>query len=153
MDVLSWHGGEAPGKQVVAARQNLPLIVHDGRPNPLLADNSRWGTTLGNAIRVWRSGAGVDRHGNLIYLAAPDQTAASLADALIRAGAVRAVELDINAEWPSLVTYGPGGVGNATKVVPNTQQPTNRYLVPDDRDFFAVYRRTTAAALRHVPFH
>ena len=55
----------------------------------------------------------------------------------MHAGAVRAVELDINAEWPSLVTYGRGGVGNATKVVPNYQQSTNRYLVPDDRDFFA----------------
>ena len=28
-----------------------------------------------------------------------------------------------------------------TKVVPNVQQPATRYLVPDDRDFFAVYRR------------
>jgi len=25
--------------------------------------------------------------------------------------------------------------------VPNYQQPATRYLVPDDRDFFAVYRR------------
>jgi hypothetical protein len=60
--------------------------------------------------------------------------------------------LDINAEWPSLVTSGRGGVGNATKVVPNYQQSTNRYLVPDDRDFFAIYRKTTQAALRSVPF-
>ena len=28
-----------------------------------------------------------------------------------------------------------------SKVVPNYQQPATRYLVPDDRDFFAVYRR------------
>ena len=26
-------------------------------------------------------------------------------------------------------------------VVPNYQQAPTRYLVPDDRDFFAVYRR------------
>jgi hypothetical protein len=43
-------------------------------------------------------------------------------------------------------------VGNATKVVPNTQQSAGRYLVPDDRDFFAIYRRTGGAALRSVPF-
>jgi hypothetical protein len=152
VDILSWRGGPTPGPNVVVARQNLPLIVERGHPNPLLANNSLWGTTLGNAIRVWRSGVGIDRRGNLLYLAAKDQTAASLADALIHAGAVRGMELDINAEWPSLITYGSGGVGNATKVVPNVQQPTNRYLVPDDRDFFAIYRRTTAAALRHVPF-
>ncbi len=152
VDVFSWHGGVVPGRNAVLARQNLPLIVDRGRPNPLLTDNSLWGSTLGNAVRVWRSGAGVDRHGNLIYLAAEDQTAASLAAGLMHAGAVRAVELDINAEWPSLVTYGRGGVGNATKVVPNYQQPTDRYLVPDDRDFFAIYRKTTAQALRSVPF-
>ena len=28
-----------------------------------------------------------------------------------------------------------------SKVVPNVQQSATRYLVPDDRDFFAVYRR------------
>ena len=151
VDVFTWHGGALPGPNAVLARQNLPLIVDHGHPNPLLADNSLWGSTLGNAVRVWRSGVGIDRHGNVIYLAAQDQTAASLAAALMHAGAVRAIELDINAEWPSLVTYGRGGVGNATKVVPNYQQSTTRYLVPDDRDFFAIYRKTTQGALRSVP--
>ena len=152
VDVISWRGATTPPSNVVAARQNLPLIVVHGRPSPLLSDGSRWGSTLGNAVRVWRSAVGVDLHDNLIYAAANDQTAASLADILIHAGAVRAIELDINAEWPSLITYGHGGTGNATKVVPNTQQSTDRYLVPDDRDFFAVYRRTTRAALARVPF-
>jgi hypothetical protein len=152
VDVTTWHGGPNPPRKVVLAQQNLPLIVDHGRPNPLLSDNSLWGSTLGNAIRVWRSGAGVDRHGNLIYAAANYQTAASLASLLIRAGAVRAIELDINPEWPSLITYGKGGTGSAKKLVPNGMQPTSRYLHPDDRDFFAVYRRTTTAALARVPF-
>jgi hypothetical protein len=103
-------------------------------------------------VRVWRSGVGVDRYGNLIYAAANDQTAASLADILIHAGVIRAIELDINAEWPSLITYGRGGVGYATKVVPNNQQTISRYLVPDDRDFFAIYRNIGKAALQRVPF-
>jgi len=152
VDVVSWRGGASPPANVVLARQNLPLIVSAGRPNPLLGDGSLWGSTLGNAVRVWRSGLGVDRRGNLIYVAASDQTAATLADILIHVGAVRAIEMDINAEWPSLITYGRGGVGNASKIVPNTQQSTGRYLSADDRDFFAVYRRTTPAALRSVPF-
>jgi hypothetical protein len=151
VDIVSWRGGSKPPHDVVLATQNLPLIVSGRHPNPLLADGSRWGSTLGNAVRVWRSSLGVDGRGNLIYAAANDQTAASIADVMIHAGAVRAIELDINAEWPSLITYGRGGVGNATKIVPNTQQHAYRYLVPDDRDFFAVYRRTTVAALRRVP--
>ncbi len=152
VDVVSWTGGAIPPRDVVLAQQNLPLIVAHRRPNRLLGDGSLWGSTLGNAVRVWRSGIGVDQRGNLIYAAASDQTAATLADILIHAGAVRAMELDINAEWPSLITYGRGGVGHATKVVPNTQQSVDRYLVPDDRDFFAIYRRTSRAALRSVPF-
>jgi len=35
--------------------------------------------------------------------------------------------------------------------VPNSQQPATRYLVPDDRDFLAVYERVAGAGLA-VPF-
>jgi hypothetical protein len=152
VDVVSWAGAAKPRSNIVLAQQNLPLIVDHRTPNPLISDGSRWGSTLGNAVRVWRSGVGIDARGNLIYAAANDQTAASLAGILIHAGAVRAMELDINAEWPSLITYGRGGVGNATKVVPNYQQTAHRYLVPDDRDFFAIYRRIGTAALKSVHF-
>ena len=146
VDVINWTQGPTPGPDIVLARQNLPLIVENGRPNPLLADPSLWGSTLGNAIRVWRSGVGIDRHGNLVYAAANDQTASTLAAILIHAGAVRAIQLDINAEWPSLIAYGQHGVKSPAKIVPNTQQSPNRYLSPDDRDFFAVYR-----AIRNLP--
>ena len=55
---------------------------------------------------MWRSGVGVDAHGNLIYAAADIQTAESLAQILQRAGAVRAMELDINYEWTTFNFYG-----------------------------------------------
>ena len=83
------------------ARQNLPLIVDQGRVNPNLSDGPEWGATLGNAILVWRSGIGVDAHGNLIYAAANDQTVAGSRALMIHAGAVRAMELDINSYWVS----------------------------------------------------
>jgi hypothetical protein len=151
VDVVAWRGGASPGPGVVLARQNLPLIVDGGRPNPSLSDGPAWGATLGNAIRVWRSGLGIDRHGNLVYAAADYQTVGSLAAILIHAGAVRALELDINAEWPSFITYAHGGGRDPNKLVPNTQQPATRYLVPDDRDFFALYRRVPTGA-GAVPF-
>jgi hypothetical protein len=140
VDVVNWLGGATPGPNVVLARQNLPLIVVGGHPSPLLNQGKNWGNTLGNAVRVWRSGVGVDRRGNLIYAAADLQTVNTLASILIRAGAVRAIQLDINPEWPSFITYGRTGIRDPVKLVPNDQQPTSRYLVPDDRDFFAVYR-------------
>jgi hypothetical protein len=90
---------------------------------------------------VWRTGAGIDRRGNLIYAAADYQTVTTLAQILKRAGAVRAMELDINPEWPTLNTYRHRHGLLPTMVVPNYQQPATRYLHPDDRDFFAIYRR------------
>ena len=101
-------------------------------------------------MRVWRTGAGIDRHGNLIYAAADFQTVTTLAQILQRAGAVRAMQLDINPEWPTLITYAHHGGLDPVKVVPNYQQPATRYLVPDDRDFFAVYRRLPGPV--SVPF-
>jgi hypothetical protein len=150
VDVKTWHGGPVAGPQVAFARQSLPLIIDHGRLNPALNDSSQWGFTLGNAVRVWRTGAGIDRHGNLIYAAADYQTVVSLARILQRAGAVRAMQLDINPEWPTLITYSHRGGLDPVRVVPNYQQPATRYLVPDDRDFFAVYRRLPGPVT--VPF-
>jgi phosphodiester glycosidase len=150
VDVKTWSGGPVAGSQFAFARQSLPLIVDNGRLNPALNDSSQWGFTLGNAVRVWRTAAGVDRRGNLIYAAADYQTVVTLAKIMQRAGAVRAMQLDINPEWPTLITYTHRGGLNPTKVVPNYQQPATRYLVPDDRDFFAVYRRTPGPVT--VPF-
>jgi hypothetical protein len=150
VDVKSWSGGPVAGGQIAFARQSLPLIVNHGRLNPALNDSTQWGYTLGNAVRVWRTGAGIDRHGNLIYAAADYQTVTSLAKILQRAGAVRAMQLDINPEWPTLNVYSHTGGLGSTMVVPNYQQSATRYLVPDDRDFFAIYRRLPGPVT--VPF-
>ncbi len=138
VDVGSWSGGPRPAPGIVFARQNLPLIVMGGRLNPNLSDGPEWGATLGNAVRVWRSGLGVDRRGNLIYAAADQQTVGSLAQILRHAGAVRAMELDINYEWVSFISYGQRAGRLPTKLLFGIDHGGTRYLVPDDRDFFAV---------------
>ena len=141
VDVVSWAGGPQVPAGVDFARQNLPLIVEGGRPNPNLSDGPAWGVTVGNAIRVWRSGVGVDAHGNLIYAAADQQTVGSLAAILIHAGAIRAMQLDINSYWDSFITYAHPGAGSPANLLPTMTRPASRYLTPDDRDFFAVYAR------------
>ncbi|HWD65114.1 MAG TPA: phosphodiester glycosidase family protein [Solirubrobacteraceae bacterium] len=141
VDVRSWTGGPEVPSGVQWARQNLPLIVDNGLPNPHLSDGPAWGVTVGNAIRVWRSGVGVTRQGDLVYAAADNQTVGSLAAILIRAGAVRAMELDINSYWASFITYGRSGAGNPANLLPDMVRSPYRYLTPDDRDFFAVYKR------------
>ena len=141
VDLTAWNGGPDAGPNVVFARQDLPLIVNHGQINPNLSDGPEWGATLGNAVFVWRSAVGIDRRGNLIYAAAPDQTVASLAKIMIHAGAVRAMELDINAYWPSFITYRLPGAGHPANLLAGMVRSPLRYLSPDDRDFFAVYLR------------
>jgi hypothetical protein len=65
-DVRAWTGGAQAGPDVVFARQNLRLMVDNGQLSPKLSDGPQWGATLGNAVRVWRSGVGVDARGNLL---------------------------------------------------------------------------------------
>src|SRR5579862_33268 len=141
VNVIRWSGGPDAPPNVVFARQNLPLIVDNGRPNPNLNDGPQWGATLGNAALVWRSAVGIDRHGNLIYAAGPDQGLYSLATTMIHAGAVRAMELDINTYWTSFISYRYPGAGSPANLLASMDRSPERYLTPDDRDFFAVYLR------------
>jgi hypothetical protein len=143
--IVKWTGGPNAGANVAWTRQSLLPIVWNGRLNPALDNSTKWGFTLGNAVRVWRSGVGVDRRGNLIYVAADGQTVITLAKILKHAGAVRAMEFDINPEWHTLITYMHDHGLVPTPVEPQPMQSATRYLVPDDRDFFAVYRRLPGA--------
>ena len=143
--IVRWSGGPNAGPNVAWARQSLRPIIWNGRLNPTLdanPDSPQWGYTLGGVTRVWRTGVGIDRRGNLIYVAADGQTVITLAKILQHVGAVRAMEFDINPEWHTLITYTHRhGRLVPTQVGPNAMQPATRYLVPDDRDFFAVYKR------------
>ena len=141
LDVVNWNYGSIAPANVSFARQNLPLIVDQGKPNPAIANDAEWGATVGNAVLVWRSAIGVDARGNLIYVAGEDQSVTSLARTLIHAGAVRAMELDINSFWVSFISYGLPGAANPKNLLPGMERPATRYLEPDDRDFFAVYSR------------
>ncbi len=141
IDIINWTGAARPGANIVMARQNLHLLLNNSLINPATANGSQWGVTLHGVPAVWRTAVGVDVHGNLMYLAAPSQTAVSLAHALLRIGAVRAMQLDINPEWPIFVTYTHPGAGGPRLFVPNPNQVPGRFLYTSTKDFFAVYIR------------
>ena len=135
-DVVTWTG-RLPIRSLRVARQNLGLLVNAGRPVLAASNNAQWGATIGPAT-VWRTGIGVDRNGDLIYAAESNATALGLADVLVRAGAVRGMELDINPDWPSFNLYAGAQAASPTQFVPNPNQSPARYLTPDDRDFFTI---------------
>ena len=144
VNILKWSGGPNAGPDVAWARQSLAPIVWNGQLNPQLDENPnspQWGYTLGGVTRIWRTGVGIDRRGNLIFVVANDQTVITLAKILQHVGAVRAMEFDINPEWHTLITYSHDHGLVPRLVEPQPLQSADRYLVPDDRDFFAVYQR------------
>jgi hypothetical protein len=154
VDIVDWKGGPNAGPGVAWTRQSLAPIVMNGHVNPTLNNNPnspQWGYTLGGVTRVWRTGIGVDARGNLLYVAAPDQTVITLANILRRIGAVRAMEFDINPYWHTFITYSHRHGLDPTQLGYNSNQPDTRYLVPDDRDFFAVYSREPGPIT--VPFN
>jgi len=145
VDLVNWEGGPTPGPDVLMARQNLPLLVDGSSATAASNVPSDWGVTLGGVPAVWRTGLGIDTQGNLIYVAAPTQTASSLARILVDVGAVRGMQLDINPEWPIFVTYAGPGAASPSLFVPNPNQISNRFLYPSTKDFFAVFRRVAGA--------
>ena len=143
----SWgYGGLRMGPQVAAVRQNLRLIVINGKIPPTVDQNvlSSWGATLGGGYYVWRSGIGVTGDGRIIYVYGPALDVRTLASLLQRAGAVTAMELDINPDWMSFMYYLPKGhPADPTPVslLPGQLQPADRYYSVSNRDFTAVFAR------------
>ena len=152
VNIIAWHGGEKAPKDFMFARQNLALLVEGGKLNPGTSDRLAWGATLGGESQVWRSGIGIDAHGNLLYVAGPQLSIEMLGYALIQAGAVRAMEMDINTFWPTFDYYAkPGAVGGA-QLVQTGDHDLGRYVTAQDsRDFFAVLSRDPKGDFR-TPF-
>ena len=116
------------GPDVVAVRQNLILLVDHGVAASSAGIPSDWGAVLGGGSYTWRSGVGVTVGGDLVYVGGPSLDPASLARLLIAAGAVRAMELDINPEWVSFATFVHAG-GVAGKRRRRRPQPPGRHVL------------------------
>jgi hypothetical protein len=146
--VAKWGRDASMSAEVASVRQNLDLLVDRGElVSGLRSDASRkWGATLGNREYVWRSGLGVTRSGALVYAGGPDLSVYTLARVLLRAGAIRAMELDINTDWVDFFYFDPrpgrpAAPSNGVKLVANMADGTDRYFAPSTRDFVAMFAR------------
>jgi hypothetical protein len=144
-DIGVWNQ-EVParGPKVVSVRQNLQMLVNHGAPAPNVNCQLCWGAALGGIPNPARSGLGITARGRLVWAGGEHLTAADLAQALIGAGAVRALQLDINPAWVAAFLYGHrGGHGPLVPVpvVAGQVGPSGQFLAPDSRDFFSVVAR------------
>jgi len=144
LDVAGWNGS-TPGPDVAAVRQNLGLLVDNGTITPDVNSptTTTWGATVGNATYVWRSAVGIRKDGSLVFVVGASMSVRTLANIVHDAGAVRAMELDINQSWTNFITYTHPSNGVAVPQMLTKDEHPNpyRYLQPSSRDFVAVLAR------------
>jgi hypothetical protein len=163
--VGKWGRDFTMNDDIASVRQNLDLILDNGGgapnpggtpvataapgiPAPGLNDNAdgAWGETFGNKILTWRSAVCITDSGAIVYGYGNGLGVLSLSQLMLRAGCVRAMQLDINTVWTTFNTYSakvPGDPASVTgtRLLPESWKPGDRYLTNDARDFFTVLSR------------
>lgn len=144
-DIGSWNSQvPAAGQQVASVRQNLTLLINHGQSASSLGCITCWGATIGGVAAPARAALGITANGHLIWAAGENLTPAGLADALLAAHVVRAVELDINPDWVAAFFYVHHSLHGRPVPLPVLAGQTTipgDYLVPWTRDFFTVVAR------------
>ena len=153
--VGAWGSDVTTTPSVVAVRQNLYPLVAGGRPSAL-ASTPRWGVWGGTcpcgkgqhgSEYQWRSGLGVTADGALVYVVGPVLSPLMLADLLVRAGAVRGMQLDINPTWPVFASFKPAALdglaapSNGARLVDTYRGPATFFDPSYARDFITMSAR------------
>jgi Phosphodiester glycosidase len=143
VNIGAWDGGITQTPDLIAFRQNCPLIVQSGQINPMVnvVNYVMWGNTIGNQDITWRTGVGITQDSRyMIYAVGNGTSVATLAQALQQAGAYNAMQLDINQHYAHFAVYQPSGKpGNslqAVQLLDQMQSDPNLYLTPHSRDYF-----------------
>jgi hypothetical protein len=141
-NIGAWKNGvPTTRKTIFSVLQNQKLLVDRGVPAANLASCVLvcWGGTIQNRTVVARSGLGITASGQLVWAAGEQLSPADLANALASAGAVRAIELDINPAWVAGYLYVHHLTGpTAVPVIPGQRGIAGQLLAPYSRDFLAV---------------
>lgn len=140
LTVGQWGRDAQLNSHIRAVRQNLSLIIDQGRVVPGLDRNTdmRWGSARNQLQYTWRSGLGITATGDVVYVAGDKLNLATLAEALRQSGAVEAMELDIHSGLQFFSTWSTDGTSDVApqRLMEAMVGPADRYVHPDQRDFF-----------------
>jgi hypothetical protein len=140
-----WGAQDFPpaGFHPISYRQNLsPMVLHGTlTPSARSANWHIWGSPLNYHPLTARTGLGVDATGNLIYVATMHPVMPiQVGQALLAAGAVTGMELDINPYWP--IAGAPAkplhvaGAGAFNVQIPGSNHDASIFSTGWVRDFF-----------------
>ena len=160
--VGAWGSDVTMTPSVAAVRQNLFPLVADGTPSARASTRTWrvWGGTCpcgagqhGSEYQ-WRSGLGVTADGALVYVVGPALSPLQLADVLVRAGAVRGMQLDINPSWPVFASFKPAAPdglaapSNGSRLIDTYRGPATFFDPTYARDFITMSARPVHGSRR-----
>jgi hypothetical protein len=140
-DVGTWNQEVQMSPTVASVRQNLQMLLDHGDVNPACATGGtkQWGSTIGQAAYIHRSGFGVTGTGVEVYVGGPALSVCTLGNILKAAGVVRGLELDINPNWVSGTYFHPriGAMPQGYRLFPDERVSPQHYLTAaSSRDFY-----------------
>lgn len=139
------YTGQPLGNNAEFARQNGPMLIENGNITVTNPDNRKvWGRTIGGNTYTWRSGIGIAKTGDLVYAVGNNLSPLTLATALEVAGAVNAIQLDINPYWVRFNIFNRTGPGQYSSypLIKEMQDGSRAYLNGYSKDFFYAYKKT-----------
>ncbi|MEI8343860.1 MAG: phosphodiester glycosidase family protein [Candidatus Moraniibacteriota bacterium] len=138
------YTGQPLGDNVEFVRQNCPILISNGAVAAGDPRNKKlWGRLAAGTVDIltWRSGLGLTKQGNLLFAVGNNLTPITLANALKTAGAVDAIQLDINPIWVrfNIFNYLGNGKYNSIPLTKDLQDGSKQYLNGYEKDFFYLY--------------
>lgn len=149
----TWGTDLVQTPDMISYRQNCPPLIEHGVITAETGKLTLWGLSVSNAVYLYRSGLGMTAGGHLIYAAGKSLSAYTLARALQAAGAVYAMQLDVNEYHVAFITYSvqtatDGGTPIVTgqKLRDDMHGFDSFFLRPWPLDFFYLLRRPSPLA-------
>lgn len=121
LHVGTWKNIKADQARMKWFRQAPPCMAEDEKLNPLLSLDrpTKWGATLDGNTVIRRSAVGVNRTGDVLFVAITNHTTApALAKGMRHVGAVTIAQMDVNWSYPKFVTYEPQKSEGGEKLMP-----------------------------------
>ncbi len=138
---------------MVSYRQNCPPLIENGVITAETGKLTLWGLSISNEVYLYRSGLGLTADGRLVYVAGKPLSAYTLTRALQAAGAVYAMQLDVDEYHVAFITYDvrPGKAGQPPQVEGKKLRADMRgfdglFLWPFQLDFFYLVARAERLA-------
>jgi hypothetical protein len=142
LNIVNYHDHNIDPNQFTFVRQNGEMLIENGQVIPSSNDilAKAWGRSITSSMYTWRSGVGITADGNLVYAAGNSLIPETLGKALLSAGAVNAMQLDINQFWVRFSLFKQTADGFVHQSLFSKMYDGGKvFLQNDNKDFFYIY--------------